>query len=478
MPRIFISHRSTDDDDKAVDILSGWLIEQGHKDHFIDHRDITGGTSWDEALRREASRADLMILYVTSSWLDSEECFAEYRSSFYGNKTVIPLLVDNPQAKDLTGSAKARFETLCASVQGIALSDPLPTGFTAEQIEKAITRVSNAAKVARRQRILARVGLVAAAFLLTVVGLGLAFPSFVADMIAKRQVDRSFATTMQTDQGFLDCDDHSRCPEMVPLPAAQYEIGYVEDFAPNDWEGPPTPVEIPAFAVSMTEITKEQWHACVLSTRQADEGAPRCKELVYSEAFKNEPVETISWHDTQDYIAWLNLRVSGSTEGPYRLLSEAEWEYAARGGVQPRTVFSWGPGMKGACQHANLLNPDMPASLDVRRRGHDCTGQKPENDKLLSEVATYNSNAFGLYDTAGNVSEWVADCWHGSHRDRPDNIGAGPWVSDAPRNCDRVLKGGSWIGDIDLLRPAARVPLAPDVLGYNIGMRVARDLSP
>jgi formylglycine-generating enzyme required for sulfatase activity len=476
MPRIFISHRNSDD--AAIDVLSAWLTARGYTDHFIDHRDIEAGASWDAALRRNASRAELMILYVTPGWLASEECFAEYRASFYGDKTVVPLLVGGLRAQDLEPTARARFETLCASVQGIALDGLPPEGFTAEQIERAIQRVSKAARAARRQRIAAGAGLVAAVALVTLLALGLTFPGVVAETMEKRRIDRGFAMATQTDAAFHDCTGDALCPEMVPLPAAAgYEIGHARTAFANEREGPVTPVDIPAFAVSRTEVTKQQWRACVLSTRRAEPDAPRCKELVYSEAVADEPVETVSWHDVQAYVAWLNLRIGDSPDGPYRLLSEAEWEYAARGGTRARTLYSWGPSLDGACLHANVLNAEMPEALDVRRPGIDCSGTR-DNHVLLSPVASYRANTFGLFDTAGNVSEWVADCWHDSHANRPAEIGAGPWVSDAPENCDRVLKGGSWIGHRDLLRPAARVGLAPDVLGFNIGLRIARDLGP
>ncbi|EPX78327.1 SUMF1/EgtB/PvdO family nonheme iron enzyme [Salipiger mucosus] len=474
MPRIFISHASADD--ATIDRLSDWLCEMGLEDHFVDHCHIAAGESWDAVLRREAARAEMLILYVSPDWLASDECFAEYRASFYGDKTVLPLLVDGLRAQDLAGRARERFDTLCSSVQGIPVGAMPPDGFTAEQIEAAVSRVTRAARVARRQRYLARGGLVAAVLVATLVTLGVTNAAYVGDLIAKWQVDRSFAPASGTDEVFLDCKHSDLCPEMIALPAAQYEIGYASDFDPNAWESPVQPVEIPAFAVSKFEVTKSQWRACYLSSKRETGETPRCKELVYSEATRDEPVESVSWNDAQAYVAWLNTRLTGATGGPYRLLSEAEWEYAARGGTVPRETYSWGNGRQGICDHANMLNHDMPVELDVRRPGFDCSGATIDNHVRLAPVGSYKPNAFGLYDTAGNVSEWVADCWHDSHAGRPAGIGSGPWLTDAPKDCDRVLKGGSWIGHIDLLRPSARVPLSPETLGFNIGFRVGRAL--
>ncbi|MEO0866658.1 MAG: SUMF1/EgtB/PvdO family nonheme iron enzyme, partial [Pseudomonadota bacterium] len=98
------------------------------------------------------------------------------------------------------------------------------------------------------------------------------------------------------------------------------------------------------------------------------------------------------------------------------------------------------------------------------------------NPVQLSPVGTFAANNFGLVDIAGNVAEWVEDCWHDSHENRP--AGARAWVSGAEETrCARVIKGGSWMGQSDNLRPGARVRADEEVFGLNIGFRVARDLS-
>lgn len=484
MPRIFVSHASADD--AAVDALSDWLTGAGHDDHFVDHRHLEGGQSWDAALRREAARAEMLILYVTAAWLASEDCFAEYRASFYGDKTVLPLLVGALRAGDLDGDARRRFETMCASVQGIAIDAVPPSGFVAEQIDTAVTRVARAARATRRQRALAYGGVAAIALLTTVLGLAVTNAAYLGERLAKWSVDRSFTLATRLDQPFRDCDSADVCPDMIPLPAARYAIGHADGLDPVEdpalaAEAPIKPVDVPAFSVSRFEVTKAQWRACAVSSRHEEGG---CRDLVYSDDIADEPVESISWNDAQAYISWINARLGVEGGGVYRLLSEAEWEYAARGGAKPRTAYSWGPGLGMrpdakaglACDHANMLNAAMPVELDVRRRGLDCSGAREPNHVMLAPVGRYAPNAFGLHDTAGNVSEWVADCWHDSHAGRPTGIGAGPWVTGVPVPCDRVIKGGSWIGFVDLLRPAARVGLSPEVRGFNIGFRVARNL--
>lgn len=486
MPRIFISHASVDD--AQVDQLADWLAAEGLGEVFVDHRHIAPGTSWDAALRREAARAELLILYVTPAWLASEECFAEYRASFYGDRTVVPLLSGAVRDAAPEGQAARRYETLCASVQGIPVDGLPPEGFVAEQVRAATRRVAKARRAARRLRATALAGGAALILMATVATLAITNATYVGEVLAKRHVDGTFVRATSTDAAFHDCAGPEVCPEMIPLPAMSYAIGHADGVDPREdpdllSQAPIVAIDVPRFAISRFEVTKAQWHACAISTRHLEDETGRCRNLIYSEERAEEPVESVSWEDAQAYIGWLNDRL-GNAEGPYRLPSEAEWEYAARGGVTPRTTYSWGPGLgvpRGAtsglaCDHANMLNATMPAELDVRRRGLDCSGARKPDYVQLAPVGSYDPNAFGLYDTAGNVSEWVADCWHDSHAGRPAAIGAGPWIGDAPERCLRIVKGGSWIGFLDLMRPAARVPLPVTVRGFNIGLRVARDL--
>ena len=113
----------------------------------------------------------------------------------------------------------------------------------------------------------------------------------------------------------------------------------------------------------------------------------------------------------------------------------------------------------------------MPDTLDINRGGVDC----PNNPVFASDVGLFQANAFGLSDMAGNVAEWVEDCWHDSYHGRP--TGAEAWVTGVEMPCDRVIRGGSWSGVTDNLRNAARSNLDPDLFGFNIGFRVARDLN-
>lgn len=487
MSRIFISHASFDNN--AVDILSQWMSEQGY-DHFVDHHHIEVGVSWDEALRREASRADILILYITGAWLASEECFAEYRSSFYGDRTVLPLLVQPLREHELKNVQRKRLATLCNSVQGVPIKKLPPVEFEAEQIKSAIVRVEREADVARRKRFLIQFGFAAAVLLTTLLVLAVIFADQVQGTYKAWNIDRKIQLESDTNKPFFDCledGEKSICPEMVPLAGSNYTIGFEDGDEQKASDLGIRGVTIRPFAISRNEITKEQWHACVLSTRFKRQNNEGCRELPFSEEEARKPVDSISWEDAQGYVRWLNQQL-GQEVGPYRLPSEAEWEYAARGGQNPRTAYFWGNGLGISgrnptwivCRYANALNTDLPDELIANRKGIDCSRSraiKKDRFLLTSPVGELEANQFGLFDMAGNVSEWVEDCWHKSHTEAPNELkNGGPWASNPYEKCDRILKGGSWFGDIDRLRPAARGSLRPDGYGFNIGMRIARDL--
>lgn len=147
------------------------------------------------------------------------------------------------------------------------------------------------------------------------------------------------------------------------------------------------------------------------------------------------------------YVAYL----SETTGRRYRLPSEAEWEFAARAGSE--TPYWWGeePGENRA---------------NCRKCGTEWAGH------LSAPVGSFAPNPFGLYDTAGNVWEWVADCYHPSYRGAPAD-GA---VRDSETCAMRSARGGSWYYNPRVMASASRFGHAPHVGSYNVGIRVARDL--
>jgi formylglycine-generating enzyme required for sulfatase activity len=215
-------------------------------------------------------------------------------------------------------------------------------------------------------------------------------------------------------------------------------------------ERPPHWVTVPAFEIGKYEVTFDEWDICV-----ADGGCDGYWPDDEGWGRGRRPVINVSWEDANAYVEWL----SGVTGDTYRLPSEAEWEYAAR--ARTTTPFSL---------------PAPNGSDDIAGKGlANCNGCGSEWDRRTAPVGSFTANEFGLHDTAGNLWEWVEDCWHGSYAEegRPDNGSA--WTSvDCSR---RVLRGGSWNDIPEALRSAIRNWSNSDNRDSEIGFRVARTLS-
>jgi formylglycine-generating enzyme required for sulfatase activity len=156
----------------------------------------------------------------------------------------------------------------------------------------------------------------------------------------------------------------------------------------------------------------------------------------------------VSWDDAQDYVKW----VSAKTGKTYRLLSEAEWEYVARAGSA--TAYWWGQ--------------------DVGSNKANCSGCGSQWDgQRTAPVGSFDPNAFGLHDTAGNVWEWTEDCWHKSYRGAPEDGSA--WATN--EDCgQRVRRSGAYGLDPSTLRSADRFRLHPANRYDDVGFRVARTI--
>jgi formylglycine-generating enzyme required for sulfatase activity len=259
-------------------------------------------------------------------------------------------------------------------------------------------------------------------------------------------------------ESFRDCPD---CPEMVVVPAGSFMMGSpASEPGHHDIEGPQRRVTIARpFAVGKYEVTFAEWDACVVAGgckhRPGDQGWGRGKR----------PVMDVSWdHITEEYLPWLS-RKTGRT---YRLLTEAEWEYAARAGSTAR--FHFGNAEKDLCTYGNVA--DLTAGEKYKgwtiascRDGHVHT----------APVGSFRPNAFGLYDMHGNVWEWVQDCLHGNYQGAPTDGSA--WTTGCPEN-SRVLRGGSWHYDPLYLGSAIRFRYLPDFGHVDLGFRLARTLAP
>ena len=242
---------------------------------------------------------------------------------------------------------------------------------------------------------------------------------------------------------FKECD---QCPEMVVVPAGSFTMGSPASELGRDIdEGPQHNVTIAKpFAVARFPVTFDEWDACV-----ADGGCNGYKPGDQGWGRGRRPVINVSWDGATAYAAWL----SHKTGKAYRLLTEAEWEYAARAGST--TAYYWGD--------------------KIGKANANCNGCGSKWDNVqTAPVGSFAPNMFGLYDMAGNVWQWVDDCYHDNYDGAP--TGGLAWTSgDCSR---RVVRGGSWISDPRLLRSAGRFWNIHDDRGNLLGFRVARTLAP
>ena len=252
------------------------------------------------------------------------------------------------------------------------------------------------------------------------------------------QLRQAAADRLAPGMVFRDCET---CPLMTVLPAGTFMMGSDEG---DDDEQPPHPVMLEKpFAVGVTEVTFAEWNACV----RADDGG--CVEAD-DEGQGQKPVSNVSWDDVQKYVTWL----SGETGHEYRLLTESEWEYAARAGTT--TQWYWGDGDERWCDYAN--------------GGSACDGVSVSGG--AAPVRSYRPNQFGLHDMSGNVWEWVEDCYMESYVNAPLDGSARTEFPD----CRRVLRGGSWRGALRSVRSANRRWYPAGSRFSGAGFRVSRTL--
>ena len=310
---------------------------------------------------------------------------------------------------------------------------------------------------------------------------------------------------------FRDC---TGCPEMVVVPSGNFKMGSPRDFALSGAEVPRHEVTIGyAFAVGRFEVTRSQFEEFVKETGYAAFAGKGCVVLGIPdlqwvndsskswqdpgfEQTDDHPVVCVSWEDAKAYLDWIS-RKSGKK---YRLLSEAEWEYASRAGS--KDLRPWGDDEKEACRHANVWDETyrkqkgLPPVTDQAFRPELSIGNlgihdhasSPEKGSLgpwyrvnhwcsdsyafTAPVGKLEPNGFGLHDAIGNAWEWVEDCLNSNFIGAPSD--GSVWQSG---NCElRVLRGGSWTSIPWDARAAKRLFRAISLRRSDLGFRVAREL--
>ena len=275
---------------------------------------------------------------------------------------------------------------------------------------------------------------------------------------------------------FQDCET---CPEMIVLPAGDFMMGSpASELGRVDVEGLPRRIVIPKrIAIGKFEVTVEQMSIFMTETGMTIGGS--CRRLVNPERppptwsapegslehpgyeiTGSHPAVCISWHEAQSYVAWLQRR----TGKPYRLPTEAEWEYAARAGTATR--YSFGNDENTACVYARFA---------------DLSSQFGWHDACHSELVAYGAapvgslkpNPWGIFDMHGNAWEWVEDCW----TPNPLEIPVDGSAFSRPGNCEMgVMRGGSFSSSSLMVRSAIRSPMRTAQHYFNVGLRVALTL--
>jgi formylglycine-generating enzyme required for sulfatase activity len=249
--------------------------------------------------------------------------------------------------------------------------------------------------------------------------------------------------------------------DMVYIPPGSFLMGSSEDeLGRYKAEGPQHPVAIAQpFFMAKYPITQAQWRVVAAMDQVERELNPEPSKFDGD----NRPVEQVSWLDAVEFCR----RLEGVTGRPYRLPSEAEWEYACRAGTA--TPFHFGDSI--TTDLANYRGTDWEYEGKTYPGAYG-DGPYGEYREETTEVGSFEvANAFGLYDMHGNVFEWCQDWWHESYEGAPTDGSA--WLAheeDAEEK--RVLRGGSWIDYPAYCRSANRGRLAPDLINLYVGFRV------
>lgn len=284
--------------------------------------------------------------------------------------------------------------------------------------------------------------------------------------------------TVEAGYAFQECAD---CPEMVIIPPGSFTQGFDGGLEAR-YEGPRRDITIDYhFAIGRFEVTQAQYRAFI--EQSGYEPSPGCflwdgigAPFIDANGWEdpnygrppadNEPVACLNWTHANAYVTWL----AESTGQPYRLISEAEWEYVARAGRADDATYPWGESEEEACLHGNVLDRSSKRfDPKLTMPEAPCDDGFPQ----VAPVGQFQPNPFGVYDITGNVWEWLADCY------------VMPYAEDAPtdgsayinESCDRrAVRGGAWLSTLFWQRPTFRGRDPEDLTSRIFGLRVARDL--
>jgi formylglycine-generating enzyme required for sulfatase activity len=286
---------------------------------------------------------------------------------------------------------------------------------------------------------------------------------------------------LNTGDEFKECED---CPAMVVVPPGAFTMGSPEGSRDrHDNEGPQRLVAIAKpLAVGKFAVTVDQFAAFAMDAH-FDDAESRCWTFeegtgeVRLRSWRNpgfptsgsQPVGCLSWNDAKAYVAW----IAKKTGSPYRLLTEAEWEYAAGGHTKPVPYTRWffGDNEDDLCSYGNSM--DHTAKTSIKANPEWPFAECSDGYAYAAPVGSFKPNGFGLYDMVGNVWQFTEDCYHDSYDGAPSDGSA--WTSgDCTR---RTNRGGGWSVFPKNLRTPMRGRTLPEDRFTSTGIRLARTLA-
>jgi formylglycine-generating enzyme required for sulfatase activity len=483
---VFITYRRDDTAAFAGRVHDRLEREFGRDHLFMDVDAIPLGVNFVKVLEQEVAKCDVLLAIIGSDWLDARDenggrrldnandfVRIEIAAALKRDIPVIPILVD--------GTPVPKAHQLPEDIKDLALRNGLDVRNASfrSDMEKLIGSLRGR----KLRKALIASGTAGAAALAVLAWMFLPLPptpsepAIVAQAPAAAEpspASQPSATTplslerervLKPKDSFKEC---AQCPEMVVVPAGNFTMGSPDsETGHGKDEGPQHTVTIgKPFAVGKFHVTVDQFAAFVATTGY-DAGS-ECRDVYNYQAegrsWRNpgfpqagsHPAVCLNWNDAKAYVDWL-ARTTGK---PYRFLTEAEWEYAARARTQPGAYprYSFGDDEKDLCRYGNDANV---ASCD-------------DGYAYTSPVGSFAANGFGLYDMQGNALQWTADCYHDSYNGAPSDGSA--WTAGGCSS--RVARGGSWYLGPAYLRAAGRDGTAPDVRYNGYGFRVARTLTP
>lgn len=475
MSKVFLSYRRDDTAGYAQAIYSRLTQTFSNDRVFIDVKAIEPGLDFKELIEKAVGECDVLVAIIGKRWMGGE---TKGRSRLDDSNDYVRLEISTALARDIRvipvlvdGMTIPSEDVLPVPLRPITRRHAIELSNTRFDfdIERLITAIRGAINEAREPKNtdhrLANLRHVSVVFLTAVLVIGLIFILWWVTRPNSDSAPSQKATDPLGGQSRSSVKEPKRTkplepssvssvgsvfrdrlatgregPEMIVVPAGSFRMGDSQGGGEND-EIPVRTVRIEKFfAAGRYEVTFGEYDQFAKATN---------RQFPIDQAWGRgrRPVIYVSWQDAMDYTKWLSIQTSKR----YRLPTEAEWEYVARGGED--SVFWWGS--------------------DWVRGMANCRGCGSQWDKKTAPVGSFKANPFGLYDTAGNVSEWVEDCWHDNYSGAPTD--GTVWSSGG--NCTRrVIRGGSWTNPPKDLRSSNRSRYYPENRDYFIGFRIVREI--